>query len=152
MILDDLRHADGYVPLSLGIRAALAYLRGADFTQIADGKYAVGDAGVMAIVMRYKTKPPAEAVWESHRRNIDVQYVVQGRERCGYVNLECAPAVKTPYNDEKDVLFYEPGRDMFTLSAGQFAVFFPQDVHAPSLVDGEPGDVLKVVMKVPVGE
>jgi len=150
MILDDLRRADLYAALSLDLRSALAYLRATDFSQVADGKYPVGDGGITAIVMRYRTKPPAEAVWESHRKNIDVQYIVQGRERCGYVALESAPPVKTPYNDEKDVLFYEPGRDEFTLSAGQFAVFFPHDIHAPSLSDGEPGDVLKVVVKVPV--
>jgi biofilm protein TabA len=150
MILDHLSRAGLYASLSPGIAAALEYLRGTDFTTVADGKYPVGNSGVMAIVSRYRTKLPAAAVWESHRRNIDVQYVADGTERFGYVPLDQAPTVRTPYADEKDVIFYEPASDTVTLSAGQFAIFFPQDIHAPSLAEGEPGDVLKVVLKVPV--
>ena len=150
MILDHLDRADLYVALSPGIAAAFEYLRTADFANVADGKYPVGDTGVMAMVSRYHTKPLADAVWESHRRNIDVQYVASGSERFGYVPLEHAPPVKTPYREDKDVMFYEPGGDMLTLRAGQFAIFLPHDIHAPSLVDGTSCEVLKVVMKVPV--
>jgi len=150
MILDHLHRADLYAGLSPSLRVAFDYLRTTDFARVTDGKHAVGDTGVFAIVSRYRTKRPEEAVWESHRRNIDVQCVIQGRERFGIVPLDSAPPVKTPYDDAKDVMFYEPGENTLPLAAGQFAVFFPQDVHAPGLADGEPSEVLKVVMKVPV--
>jgi YhcH/YjgK/YiaL family protein len=150
MILDHLDRADLYRGLSPGIATALDYLQSTDFSSVADGRYPLGESGVVALVSRYRTKSPADAVWESHRRNIDVQYVAMGSERFGYVPIDRAPPVKTAYSDEKDVMFYEPGADTLQLSAGQFAIFFPHDIHAPSLADGAAGEVLKVVMKVPV--
>jgi len=150
MILDDLHRSALYAGVAPGLGIAFDYLHGTEFSHVADGKYPLGESGVYALVSRYRTKTPNDAVWESHRRHIDVQCVIQGRERFGYAALDRAPSVKTPYNDEKDVIFYEPGSDTVTLAAGQFAIFFPQDVHAPSLTDGTPSDVVKVVIKVPV--
>jgi YhcH/YjgK/YiaL family protein len=150
MILDALARADLYVAVQAGFADGFQYLRTLDFTTVADGKYPLANSRIMAIVSRYRTKPMSEAVWESHRRHIDIQYVVQGRERCGYASLDRGPRVTVPYDEQKDVQFHEPGRDLFDLTAGYFAVFFPHDVHAPNLADGEPADVLKVVLKVPV--
>lgn len=148
MILECLSRADRCTSLSPGIAAALRYLRAVDFTALLDGKVEIDGPRLIANVARYRTKLPDQAVWESHRKYIDVQYVVTGEERIGYIPLENAPAVQSPYNEAKDVIFYEPGRDTFTLRAGQFAIFYPEDIHAPSLADGEPREVLKVVMKV----
>uniref|UniRef100_A0A7C4LPL2 DUF386 domain-containing protein n=1 Tax=Schlesneria paludicola TaxID=360056 RepID=A0A7C4LPL2_9PLAN len=150
MILDALARADLYVAVQAGFADGFQYLRTMNFTMVADGKYPLANSRIMAIVSRYRSKPMSEAVWESHRRHIDIQYVVQGRERCGYAPLDGGPRVTVPYDEHKDVQFHEPGRDLFDLTAGNFAVFFPHDVHAPSLADGEPADVLKVVLKVPV--
>ncbi|HET6426472.1 MAG TPA: YhcH/YjgK/YiaL family protein [Planctomycetaceae bacterium] len=148
MILEALSRADRCAALSPGIAAALRYLQSVDLTALPDGKVEIDGPRLIANVARYQTKRPDQAVWESHRKYIDVQYVVTGVERIGYVPLENAPPVQSPYNDAKDVIFYEPGCDSFTLRAGQFAVFYPEDIHAPSLADGEPSPVLKVVMKV----
>ena len=46
---------------------------------------------------------------------------------------------------------YAPGSLLLPLHAGQFAIFFPQDVHAPCLaMDDQPSEVVKVVVKVSV--
>lgn len=151
MILDFLTRAERCVCLSPGIAAALRYLQTVDFTAVPDGKVEIDGPQLIANVARYQTRLPEQAVWESHRKYIDVQYIVRGKERIGYVPLENAPAVQRSYDETKDVIFYEPGRDFLTLRAGQFAIFYPEDIHAPSLAEGEPSDVLKVVMKVAVG-
>ena len=50
------------------------------------------------------------------------------------------------YNPEKDVQLYNEQPDMyFQLTNGQFVIFFPEDVHAPMI--GE-GDIKKLVIKV----
>ncbi|MDX1954798.1 MAG: YhcH/YjgK/YiaL family protein, partial [Chitinophagaceae bacterium] len=55
---------------------------------------------------------------------------------------------KGDYDDAKDVLFYNDKPDtFFQLSDGQFAIFFPEDVHAPMI--GE-GDIRKLVIKVKI--
>jgi YhcH/YjgK/YiaL family protein len=150
MIVDHLARAERYRGLSAGIAAALDFLRTTDLTAFPEGKTLLNGDRLIANVARYRTKLPEAAVWESHRKYIDVQYVVSGCERFGYVDLAAVPAVVKDYHAEKDVIFYAPGTVTLPLPAGYFAIFFPEDIHAPSLAEGEPGDVVKVVMKVAV--
>jgi YhcH/YjgK/YiaL family protein len=52
------------------------------------------------------------------------------------------------YNPEKDVRFFSDAPDMsFQLTDGQFAIFYPEDVHAPMIGDGE---IKKLVFKVKI--
>ena len=52
------------------------------------------------------------------------------------------------YNAEKDVQFYnDTPETFFQLRDGQFAIFFPEDVHAPMI--GE-GTIKKLVIKVKI--
>lgn len=152
MIFDTLRNASRYFALSTNLRTAIEYLQQSDFARMDDGKYQLDGDRLFAMVSRYRTKLPAEAVWESHRRYIDVQFVVQGVERLGYVPLDRPPAVKTPYDAGRDVIFYEAGTDTLRFAAGQIAILFPDDIHAPGLAEDRQtaGEVLKVVMKVAV--
>ena len=43
---------------------------------------------IFALVQRYTTKPRTEGRWEAHRRHIDLQLVVRGAERIGYVSID----------------------------------------------------------------
>ena len=60
--------------------------------------------------------------------------------------------VESPYDAEKDVEFYAGGAEIgkfFNVDAGEFALFFPHDVHMPSLAIAKPqAAVKKVVVKV----
>jgi YhcH/YjgK/YiaL family protein len=151
MIYDFLSNADCYRDVKPGIARAFEYLRQADFANVAVGKYELDGARLYAMVQRYTTKTFDAAVWESHRKYIDVQYVCQGEEWFGYVPLSLAPAVTTPYDEGKEAQFYAPGSLTMPLRAGQFAVFFPQDIHAPCLAGpAGPAEVVKVVVKVAI--
>ncbi len=150
MILDRLENAGMYRPLRPQIETALAYLAETDFHSVAPGRHDLDGDRLYAMVQHYATKPPAGARWEAHRRYLDVQYVVQGSERIGWSSLEKNTALETPYDAEKDVVFYRTSGDLLLLTAGMFAIFAPQDIHAPGLYacPTEPVDVLKVVVKV----
>ncbi|MDX1965845.1 MAG: YhcH/YjgK/YiaL family protein [Planctomycetaceae bacterium] len=150
MIFDSLRQASRYANLDASLRTALDYVQSSDFARMDDGRYNLEGDHLFAIVSRYQTKPLGHAVWESHRKYIDVQVMVQGTERMGYVPLDRAPEIKTPYDAGRDVIFYQPGEDTLRFSAGHFAIFFPEDIHAPGLAQdlATPEEVFKVVVKV----
>jgi YhcH/YjgK/YiaL family protein len=150
MILDRLENVGLYRPLGANIALALDYLCRTDFSQMPVGRHEVDGDRVWAVVQRYRPKPPAQAVWEAHRQYVDVQYVAAGTERMGYVPLSDGLSVRQPYDAEKDVILFDADGQFFNLSAGDFAIFTPHDVHAPSLAPGLPADsaeVCKVVMK-----
>ena len=153
MIVDNIQNYAKYLNLSPRITRAIEYIASTDFTFVESGQYELDGKNLVSIVNRYRTKLPEEAVWESHRKYIDVQFVAGGIEQFGYVPLASAPPLKTPYSEEKDVLFYEPGTEIFAAPMGTFMIFYPDDIHAPGLAVGtppKPSEVVKVVVKVAV--
>jgi YhcH/YjgK/YiaL family protein len=148
MILDRLEHSMHYAPLGDGFAAGFAYLRETDLVNLADGNYDIDGTNVRAIVQTYSAKPQAEGRWEAHRNHADIQVVVSGAERMGVVPLEVM-TVESPYDEERDVEFYrDHDGEFFEVKAGEFAVFFPHDVHMPCLAIAQPQTVKKVVIKV----
>ena len=153
MIVDKIENYAKYASLPPALVRAIEYIGSTDFSYVENGQYELDGTRMVSIVSRYQTKLPHQAVWESHRKYIDVQFLAGGHERFGYAALASAPPVATPYNDAKDVIFYEPGIDTFDAPAGTFMIFYPDDVHAPGLATGvppKPGEVVKVVVKVAV--
>lgn len=132
------------------LREALDYLAATDFLTLPSGKIDGPGGCFRVIVDRYTSKLPEVAIWESHRAWIDVQYVATGTEAFAYQPLHDGVRISTPYDADRDVALYEPCGERVRLAAGQFAVFFPHDIHAPGLADGAPAEVLKVVLKIPM--
>ncbi len=153
MIVDHIKNHAKYMNLPKRILQAIEYIGSTDFTFVESGQYELDGKNLVSMVSRYKTRLPEQAVWESHRKYIDVQFIAGGEEKFGYIPLANAPAVKTPYNSEKDVIFYEPGTETFAAPMGTFMIFYPEDIHAPGLAVGTPptpSEVVKVVVKVAV--
>ncbi len=111
---------------------------------LAGGAFVIESAGL--------TRNRADGFFESHRRYIDLQVVIEGAEEME-VAAAAGLAVTAPYDGEKDLIKYADPRKASVLhvAAGEAAVFGPEDAHLPSLAVGEPRLVRKAVVKVPVG-
>ncbi|MEO0963705.1 MAG: YhcH/YjgK/YiaL family protein [Planctomycetota bacterium] len=162
MIHDTLAQADRYTPLLPDLDAVLAWLRSNDLAALAPGRYDVvgtGDAASAFVKLDHApTRDDDHQIWETHRRFIDIQLIVAGTERMGVLPLDRAPAIKSPYNPDTDFAFYHPPADpadalWFTARPGDLAIFFPTDVHAPSLdvaPDQHAQPVIKAIGKIVV--
>lgn len=153
MIVDKIENYAKYANLPAPLYRAIEYIGSTDFSHVENGQYELDGKKMVSIVNRYQTKTMDKAVWESHRKYIDVQFVAGGHERFGWVARDDAPAVSTDYNETKDVMFYEPGVETYDAPAGTFMIFYPDDIHAPGLATGvppTPAEVVKVVVKVAV--
>jgi biofilm protein TabA len=150
MITSTLAHLHWYKTISPNFEKAIDYVLSTDFRDLEPGKYAVDGEDVMAIVNEYTTKPAAECDPESHRDYADIQLMVEGVEKFGYIPFRGQEAT-TPYSPGKDVAFYSiPGEEInyITLQPGEFIIFFPSDIHQPEIFSQQPALVRKVVMKV----
>jgi biofilm protein TabA len=108
--------------------------------------------GVFVMEQAYETKIRADAFFESHRKFIDVQVITEGEELMEVADIARMNA-RQPYNADRDLIVYEDSTDSSLLRVfpGQIAIFFPTDVHMPTLrirTDGV--QVHKSVVKVPV--
>jgi YhcH/YjgK/YiaL family protein len=152
VVICSLAEAAAQLPPAAGFAKALAFLRRPDLANLPDGRYELDGDSVYAMVQRYATGPGPEPKFEAHRKYIDVQFLAAGAEIIGWAPLGRL-AVSEPYDADRDVCFGRVAAGGWTpalLLAGELAVLYPEDAHAPRLAAGGPGAVTKVVVKVAV--
>jgi biofilm protein TabA len=146
MIIDSLDNIDKYKALHPRFAKAFDYLRTVDLATIEPGKYPVDGTDIHASVSAKEGVTKEAAKFEAHDHYIDIQVCPSGSETLGWRSRSTCSNVKEAYNAEKDVTFFSDKPDTyFQLQAGQFAIFFPEDVHAPMIGEGE---IKKLVIKV----
>ena len=145
MVVDTLDNLEKYASLNPLFAQAIAYLKSTDLNVLEVGK-TVLDNDLVVNVQQTAPKTKEQAKLETHRLFIDIQIPLSGAEVMGYTAAkDCKPA-GAPYNAEKDITFFEGlADDYITVKQGMFAIFFPQDGHAPGIT---PAGVKKVVVKV----
>jgi YhcH/YjgK/YiaL family protein len=115
-----------------------------DLATLPVGRHSIDTDRVFLIVGQEIGRGAVQAL-ESHRRYIDIQYVVDGVEQIGWKPTE-GLAVASEYDPERDIMFYhDVPTTWLTIPSGHFAIFFPADAHAPL---GGTGPVHKVVAKI----
>lgn len=128
-----------------------AYLKNTDLNALPVGKYTIEGTAATVAVTDNPTKEYEKTSWESHRKFIDLQYVITGAEK-----MATAPIVDLkvtePYLDAKDVAHYEGTGTQYEARQGTFFLFFPTDGHRVNIrVDGVEHDK-KIVIKIPVAQ
>ena len=133
------------------INAALEIITNLDFSTLEVGRYDV-DEDFYYMVQEYETKPLEAGCHEAHKKYVDIQYVIAGKER-----IDIAPAsimeVEEAYDEEKDLIFFKEPESATTvvLTDGGYAILYPADSHKPGLRAGEePVAMRKIVGKVRV--
>lgn len=149
MIIDTLNNASKYYSLHPSFAKAFEYINQNDLANLADGVSEISE-GLKVIVntANGKTREVSLDKFECHDKNIDIQLCVKGLETIAWKPREKCITPNGDYNPEKDVRFFSDAPDMFfQLTDGQFAIFFPEDVHAPMIGEDE---IKKVVIKVKI--
>ena len=115
------------------------------------GRYELLGKELYAMVQEYE--PNADSgIFEAHKNYIDIQYILSGKEY-----MECAKEenceIKEAYDASRDIALYtcEGYRSSLDCEEGDFAIFFPHDIHKPGVKLWESGKVRKIVVKVRVG-
>jgi YhcH/YjgK/YiaL family protein len=147
MIIDKIENAHLYRNIGERISKSFDYIKATDLKNLPAGKYLIEGENIFALVSEYKTKPESEGKLEAHRKYIDVQYVIEGEELMGYAPLGLQQILE-PYKEENDIVFFTGDKSFTKVSAGMFAVFFPEDVHMPGIASGKSSSVKKLVIKV----
>ena len=146
MIFDTLAHIHRYEGIHPGVLKGLHFLADTDFSKLPDGRVDIDGDRVFANIMTVETKPANETP-EAHRKYIDIQYLVSGRECIDVGPLEDMEK-EVEARPQNDIWFYRGPLDRITIGDGRYAVLFPGDAHAPCICKTVPETVRKVVVKV----
>ncbi len=108
-------------------------------------------SGIKVMINDLVTRGTDDHIFESHRKYIDIQYLLQGSEVIRWQPVKGLRVVSR-YSRKKDIALYKYAGKSASLmmKKGVFAIFFPEDAHQPGLAAARPCRVKKVVVKVPV--
>ncbi|WP_431241951.1 YhcH/YjgK/YiaL family protein [Flavobacterium sp. P21] len=149
MIVDSLNSASKYFGLHPNFKTAFDYVNQNDINKLEEGVLEITE-GLKLIVIAGEgtTKEQSIKGFECHDKNIDIQIVLKGPETYAWKPREKCVSPNGDYSDEKDVRFFHDQPDMFfELQEKQFAILYPEDVHAAMI--GE-GSLKKLVFKVKI--
>ena len=134
------------------VQPILDFLNKNNIQTMPTGKHPVaGSNGIFAIVIKTNSRDLKGHQFEAHRQNLDLHYLVSGKEVLGFTNAY-ALEVATPYDSSGDYLLYHYPQQysQVGLTETQFVLFYPEDAHcAQGHLQGE-NPILKVVFKIPV--
>ncbi|NQU52238.1 MAG: YhcH/YjgK/YiaL family protein [Bacteroidetes bacterium] len=127
---------------------AFQFLKSADLKNMPLGKQELEGKHLFVSVDEYTTKDKSETKYESHKKYIDIQYVIEGEELMGLTTLDKVK-VTEPYDSSKDLIFYEyDGGDYVKTTPDNFVIFFPEDAHRPMMKVNNNSKVRKIVVKI----
>ena len=152
MIVSDLNNISRQAAPSPNLQKAIHFLRSPDIQMLPDGRVEIDGERVFALVQRFQTKWVATPKFECHKKYIDIQFILSGEEIIGWAPAELME-ITAAYDAGKDISFGTVAKGQWTpvhLQAGQMAVLYPEDGHAPKMALRNPSTVMKIVVKVMV--
>ena len=146
MIIDTIDNLGKYVTLNPLFADVVDFLKCHDLNTMEAGKYPIKEKDLFLNLQMAKGRSQEAAVLETHVEMIDIQIPLSGDETFGYTPLSDLPSFD--YNAEKDITKYgdTKAQTYVTVKPGQFAIFFPQDGHAPCITNVP--EIKKAIFKI----
>lgn len=107
---------------------------------------------IFILKQAYKTKDRSECFFESHKKYIDIQYMVKGDEIMDVTHIDNLNIVDE-YNEKTDFIKYENKCDNISsllIKEKELAIFYPTDAHQPCIKVDDSNLIYKAVVKIPV--
>ena len=146
MIIDTIDNLAKYADMNPLFADVVDFLKQHDLQAMEAGSYQIKGEDVALKLQVAEQRTKETCFIESHRKMIDIQIPITCEETYGYSPLEELP--EATYDAEKDMTIYEgvKPKEYVTLAPGMMVIFFPQDGHAPCIID-EP-EIKKAIFKV----
>lgn len=145
MILDEFKNICKYNPMIKYLEDAVHFINNSNALPV--GRYEFN--GGFLMVQEGITNSIEECNFETHKKYIDVQYVLEGSEIMVWADkneLKCT----AQYDQKKDAEFYEGKGTAIEIKAGMSYIMFPNDAHKACCHVDMPNRYKKYVIKLPV--
>ncbi len=147
MILDYLENYEKYEKMLPNLRKGMELVRSVEDSPV--GSYD-GEDGIYAMVQEGVTADISGNKFETHKKYLDVQIVMEGCECIQWENASRLD-ISDEYNPDADLKLYRGNGKNITISEGMFYILFPEDAHkCCGKADAQGGHYRKIVLKLPV--
>jgi YhcH/YjgK/YiaL family protein len=109
---------------------------------------------IFAQILDLTTKEPHENRPEVHRRYLDIQFLAWGEEKIGFAIDTGNNEISESLLEQRDIIIYHQmeNESFIEMVPGNYALFFPQDVHRSQCHKNKESAIRKIVVKVAVSE
>lgn len=146
MIIDSIKHIKDYKSMFPYLEEGLEVLKQIDLSN--SGKYEFNHGYFM--IQEGETKPFDEGMFESHRKFIDLQILIEGSEEIAWNDIDDMSTV-VPYDKTTDKQRLNGSwNHNILISEGMFWAAFPWDGHKAISHTNEKHRYKKIVMKLPI--
>ncbi len=148
MIFDKIENAKKYYQLHPKFEKAFKYLVINKLTEMPLEKFEIEGEDLFVMFTNKEGKAKSSAKLEAHQKYADIQFLIAGNEQIGWKSHSDCKSVDKVYDADKDIEFFkdEP-QTFFSLKPECFAIFFPEDAHAPMVGEGL---IHKAVIKIKI--
>lgn len=133
------------------LQKALTFLENMDLKNVKDEKFVLEEDQIFGFVTTVETEDKDVRRPESHEKHLDIQFLIEGREKIGYLRKREGLQMVSDELEKKDICFYDgnlDGETFLDLKPGDFVVLFPEDIHRPQCSGGEETKIRKCVIKI----
>ncbi len=148
----DLNNGLGKINLQERVKQAISHISRLNHKELKVGKYEVSD-NFYYIVKELETQPREQCIFESHRKYIDIQWVIEGQMAFETADVSTLK-IEKEYDSEKDVALWQKQENLMQtiLSSGSYAVLYPNNAHISALVvNNQPQKIKLIVGKIKIG-
>lgn len=149
MIQDTVERLALYGDAVPGLEGVIRELESLDLERTEDGTYYT-EEGIKYFIQSFESSTERK-MHEVHARYIDIQMVVEGRERLTVSHA--VDELPENYSEESDFGSMDVKSETTChLRKGNFALLFPFEPHAPGMSESDESEhVRKIVVKIPFG-
>ena len=155
MVLDELSEHRRYLSLHPAFARAFEFLTHADWNEYFPAspegaghstRQPIDGERIYVAIDLAQGRGREGARLEAHRRYIDIQLTIDGDEEIGWKPTGDCSSTAIAFDAAKDITFFHDRPECWlSVPAGRFAIFFPEDAHAP--LAGR-GTLKKAIVKI----
>lgn len=144
MILDKIENLNNY---GFDFQFILDDLKKNTFTK---GKYNINEPKCFGIGLEYQTQEAEKALWEAHRKYLDIHIILEGEEIVSVADIKNASSTKS-YEEDYELFIAMPEQRIH-LKHGHFLALFPHEVHRTTEKVSNSVSLKKLVYKYLINE
>lgn len=146
MIITNIKDCGRYECLNPAFAKLFEFIKSTDFNKLPEGRNEIDGDALFVNNVRPDGKGKDEQPLETHRKYIDVHFLISGTETIGWKATEDINGWTKPYDETSDcALTDEKPTTYVNLLPGEMAIVWPEDAHAPAISEGK---LHKVIAKV----
>lgn len=134
------------------LKKAINWLLKQDLDTINNGKFIIDGESIFATVSEYETKKDINVKYEFHKKYIDIQLIISGKEIIYETPIDNIDITDT-YNITTDIAFGimkdNKLENKLIMTEGLVAILYPKDAHKPNIeIINNNSKNRKIVIKV----